>query len=729
VLSVDFEYASAPGERPAPLCAVARDVLSGELSRVWLEGGHVPARPPFDTGPDTLYVAYMAAAEVGCHLALGWPVPARILDLWSEFKWLTSGRDTIAGHSLLGALTHFGLPAMDAAEKKFMQQRAAQGGPFTAAERVALLDYCQEDVDAVCRLLPAMMPTLDLPRALLRGRYMAAVARMEWHGVPIDAEVLSRLRANWDAIRGRLIDAVDPYGEVYVPVRRAAAPAAVLEAAAADKVHPSRLTSAVDWLYQQDRAATDEAAAAIRAARRDTGLTVNRISRWENAGRDCSTWPGLDATARELAGQYPALGIGPGYIAGESADLDPDYAGLLWERLREPDPTAGPRYSAERLQRAAGLLADDPDAARPLGRRSFSATRFGLRMARLGIAWPRLESGAYSLEDQTFGDMAKAYPEEVGPWRELRSALDNLKCNGLTVGADGRNRYSLWAFSSVTGRNQPSNSKCIFGPSVWLRHLIRPPAGRAIAYCDWSQQELAIAAALSGDAVMQEAYQSGDFYMTFAKMSGAVPPDATKESHGHVREQYKVVALAVLFWQGAEGIAQRLSIPLCYAREILGRHRRTFPRFWEWSEGMVDAALQLRRMTTRFGWSAHFGSDVRLQAIANWPMQSNGSDMMRIAACLATERGLMVCAPVHDAFLIEASADAIDEDTARMQGAMREASEAVLPGFPLRTEAKVVRHPERYSDPRGRGFWRVVQGLLEEVDPVPAGPFDPVHFG
>jgi len=77
------------------------------------------------------------------------------------------------------------------------------------AERVALLDYCQSDVDALARLLPVMLPNIDLPRALLRGRYMAAVAHMERDGIPIDTESLGLLRRNWDVIKDRLIADVD----------------------------------------------------------------------------------------------------------------------------------------------------------------------------------------------------------------------------------------------------------------------------------------------------------------------------------------------------------------------------------------------------------------------------------------------------------------------------------------------------------------------------------------
>ena len=85
------------------------------------------------------------------------------------------------------------------------------------------------------------------------------------------------------------------------------------------------------------------------------------------------------------------------------------------------------------------------------------------------------------------------------PLRELRTSLSQMRLNDLAVGPDGRNRALLSAFRSRTGRNQPSNSTFIFGPAVWLRGLIKPEPGNALAYIDWSQQEFGIAAALSGD--------------------------------------------------------------------------------------------------------------------------------------------------------------------------------------------------------------------------------------
>jgi DNA polymerase I-like protein with 3'-5' exonuclease and polymerase domains len=85
---------------------------------------------------------------------------------------------------------------------------------------------------------------------------------------------------------------------------------------------------------------------------------------------------------------------------------------------------------------------------------------------------------------------------------------------------------------------------------VWLRGLILPEEGCGLAYIDWEQQEFGIAAALSGDANMLEAYDSGDPYLAFAKQAGAAPPNATKASHGTLREQFKACALAVQYGMG-----------------------------------------------------------------------------------------------------------------------------------------------------------------------------------
>jgi hypothetical protein len=317
--------------------------------------------------------------------------------------------------------------------------------------------------------------------------------------------------------------------------------------------------------------------------------------------------------------------------------------------------------------------------------------------------------------------MARTYPAEVGPIRELRYTLSQLRLRELAIGSDGRNRVLLSAFGSRTGRNQPSNSRFIFGPLTWLRSLIKPGPGRAVAYVDWSQQELGIAAALSGDRRMQEAYTSGDFYLTFAKLAGAVPPNATKQTHAAERDQFKSVALGVLYGLSADGLARKLNVPPCRGRELLRMHQETFRRFWAWSDRIEMQGMLTGELRTVFGWTIHVGTDANPRSLRNFPMQGNGAEMLRLACCLATERGIAVCAPVHDALLVEGPADGIGDVVAETQQAMREASEFVLPGFPLRTDAKIVRYPDRYVDERGCRMWQTVCRLLEDLQTAEEG--------
>ncbi len=560
VWAVDFEFAVPPGGLPVPQCCVAREVNSDRLYRLWFEPGQPPPPCPYPTGTDDLIVAYMASAEIGCHLALGWPVPERVLDLHAEFRLQRSGLGAPCGFGLLGAMAYFGLDAMSQSEKKEMRDLVLRGGPHTPEEAVAILDYCQQDVDGTALLLKRMCSGLDLPRALLRGRYMAAVSRMEYTGTPIDFHTLSRLRVNWDGLKHRLIEAVDS-----------------------------------------------------------------------------------------------AYGV---------------YEGTV-----------------------------------------FKEDRFASWLGQQGIPWPRTLEGRLALDRNTFRQAARSHPA-VAALAELRSTLSELRLNNLQVGDDGKNRTPLWAFGAKTGRNQPSNSRFIFGPSRWIRGLIKPKEGNAVAYIDWGQQEFGIAAALSKDSAMLAAYRTGDPYLAFAKQAGAAPADATKDSHRSIRDRYKQCILAIQYGQEAEGLASRLGVSVAEARVLMDQHRRTYARYWQWSDAVQDQAMLHGSLRAAFGWQVGVGPDANPRSLRNFPMQANGAEMMRLAAIRATEAGISVCCPVHDAFLIEAPVDRIDAEVGRMQNAMAWASRQVLVELELTSDAKVVRAPDRYMDDAGRTMWDTVMGLL-----------------
>lgn len=128
----------------------------------------------------------------------------------------------------------------------------------------------------------------------------------------------------------------------------------------------------------------------------------------------------------------------------------------------------------------------------------------------------------------------------------------------------------------------------------------------------------------------------------------------------------------------------------------------------------VSSAMISNEMRTVFGWRCKVGREPNARSLMNFPMQANGAEMLRIAAIAGTEAGIEVCAPIHDAFLIAAPLDRLDEDVANLREIMAKAGAAVTGGLKIRTDAEVVKWPNRYTDERGKAMWERVVGLLEK---------------
>ena len=595
---VDFEFKAETGNPVSEVhCMVAKCVVTGHTWRLW--GDELKAYP---FRGDEIFIAYYASAEMAAFDFLGWPRPRYVLDLFAEFRNLTNGGGTKGGSGLVDALAYFGLPSIAAEEKEAWRKIAIRGGPFTEAERVGLMDYCEGDVDALVRLLPKLLAATNytwtaFAQALGRGRYMANVAIIERNGIPLDAPLVERFTRHWPGIKRHLIDAVDANFGVY------------------------------------------------------------------------------------------------------------EHGHLRHARLES-------------------------------------------YLAKHNIPWPRTETGRLALDESTFRAQADRHPQ-IAPLWELHHTLQDLKLNKLAVGHDGRNRALLSAFRSRTGRNQPSNAKFVFGPAKWIRALIKPGPGRAISYCDWSAQEIAVAAAMSGDGALQEVYDSGDPYISLAILAELAPAGATKDSHKGPRNICKTLFLGVLYGMSAESFAVKAGLNVGHARRLLQLLEVLFPTFWAWAEDNINRVLLGEPIRTVFGWRicyppgwnigrlpkrrrrGHNGGpamdegvdryddevSVNPRSILNWPMQSNGAEMMRLAASMAVEGGLMICAPVHDAFLLEAPIGEIEEHSARLAAIMVRASGIVLGnGRRCRVDRKIVRYPDRYMDDRGIEMFETVVRLLEEVE-------------
>ena len=148
---------------------------------------------------------------------------------------------------------------------------------------------------------------------------------------------------------------------------------------------------------------------------------------------------------------------------------------------------------------------------------TFNMERFTAYLEREGIAWPRLETGKLNMRRKTFEDMSKGCPQ-LEELRQLRHARDKMRKIKLAVGADGSNRTVLWPFKAKTSRTQPKASEWIFSPAVWLRSLIKPEPGMAIAYIDYSvdgifDRGIAVRRHCGPTTRCSTMYQSGDPYL------------------------------------------------------------------------------------------------------------------------------------------------------------------------------------------------------------------------
>ncbi|MBF0196380.1 MAG: DNA polymerase I [Planctomycetes bacterium] len=564
---IDYEFKPDGNGNPRVVCLVVYELLSGNVYRYWSCELYQMTSPPFKIGDNDITIAYFASAEMGCHLALNWPFPANLIDLYVEFSNITNGLERPHGKGLIGALQYFGIISMENCEKKDMRDLILHTEEHSHLERKMILDYCEVDVISTAKLFLAMLEYIDLYRSMHRGNYMKSSSIMEYNGVPVDAEMLNLFLCHRDTIKLELIEKVDrEYG-----------------------------------VYQE--------------------------------------------------------GV-------------------------------------------------------------FKTNKFLEYLVAHGYEWPFTMSGIPKLDDNTFKEMVKTYPQ-LNDLRQLRSMLSSLQSISIFIGNDGRSRTILSPFASKSSRNQPSNSKFIFGMAKIFRCFLKPSFGTALAYPDYCQQEFGIAAAFSGDQNMMDAYKDSDPYLWFAIKAGQAPLNATKDSHKEIRKKFKATSLGVLFCMEAHGLARRLGIHYYEAKELIAMHKSVFKQFWKWSENNLNRALLTRKLETVFGWNIHVpNEDYNPRTYRNFPMQGNGAEMLRLACQYIIESGVKLCAPIHDAVLIEAPINEIDDVIAKTQKAMLKASKVILDGFELKTDVEVIRYPDRYIPEGAEEIWSFVEEKLIHLQGV-----------
>jgi DNA polymerase I len=258
-----------------------------------------------------------------------------------------------------------------------------------------------------------------------------------------------------------------------------------------------------------------------------------------------------------------------------------------------------------------------------------------------------------------------------------------------------------------------------------MRSFMVFPSDAIGVYLDWRTQEVGIAAALSEDQELMDAYRVGDVYHALAVVCGFTDdPDPVhwKKNNQEMRNRMKRLQLAINYGMGVPSLAKGLDRHPLIASGIIERHRRAYPRYWEWREDTVNTAMIRREMRSVFGWPLRISTSPNRRTLYNFPMQSNGAEMLRLAAWRLCEIGIVPCMLIHDGLLIEAKDM---EQVEHAQQIMRAAGRDVCDGLEIGVDTdQLLLNGARYRDERpvAKKMWVTMMHTLQEIGALPEGP-------
>jgi DNA polymerase-1 len=312
------------------------------------------------------------------------------------------------------------------------------------------------------------------------------------------------------------------------------------------------------------------------------------------------------------------------------------------------------------------------------------------------------------------------------------------------IGSDFRLRPFYGFYGTQTGRNAPPASSFIFAMSNWLRCLVTPPKGKVIIAIDYASQEFAIAAILSGDKNMIEAYRSGDPYLYFAVKAGGVAavdgewfkeqkklfeagghtcPDMDKYKHvANQRKLFKATVLGLQYGMGAGKLAIKITtdtgIPTTErgAQRLIDFHKKVFRKYWKWLDRSYDEYKRKKHLRLWCGWAV-LGDNSSKLSILNAPVQGTGSSIMREAVRLAHKKGIDIICPLHDAIYVLADATRSQETADELAECMLQAVKNVI-GDTLEIRLDIDIHDENHIwvEEKGEEDYNNLKEFLEPAE-------------
>jgi DNA polymerase-1 len=330
----------------------------------------------------------------------------------------------------------------------------------------------------------------------------------------------------------------------------------------------------------------------------------------------------------------------------------------------------------DRLEQQLGRLAPSRPGGKPWNWNSHRqiTEAFGL----LGLDLPNTQVDTLRRCDHP---LAEALVEH----REASKVLSTYGSSLLEKVENGRIYGSWHQIGARTGRMTCSGPNLQNLPPEVRKH-VRVPEGKTLIKADYSQAELRIAAKVSGDEVMLEAYRNGeDLHVVTAR--GLFGRENVSEEE---RKLAKAINFGLLYGQGAPGlrdyVRNKADIEMTPEQSHHYRQRffRTYPglRAWhrrEWNAGK-RGSTETRTLTGRRRTGVRSFTE-RLNA----PVQGTGADGLKLALAQLWERRdkcpeAVPIVAVHDEIVVECEHEIAEKAAAWLENAMVSGMEVALAG-------------------------------------------------
>ena len=314
----------------------------------------------------------------------------------------------------------------------------------------------------------------------------------------------------------------------------------------------------------------------------------------------------------------------------------------------------------------------------------------------------KTKTGQYSTAEEVLSYLAKDHPivSDILDWRSLNK-LQNTYVEALPKEINpktGRVHTIYNQAVAATGRLSSNNPN--------LQNIpIRTPRGQQVRKAfiprdenhvllaaDYSQIELRIIAALSGDEGMVTAFQNQEdiHQATAAKVFGVPIEEVTKAQ----RSNAKTVNFGIIYGVSAFGLSQQTDLNRTEAKELIDTYYATYPKLRNYIQDQVDFARDHGYVTTVLGRRRYLKDINSQNAVVrgaaernavNAPIQGSAADIIKLAM-IAIQKKLdkeqwnsKMLLQVHDELVFDVPLDEVDSLKIMVKSEMENAFSLAVP--------------------------------------------------